>query len=285
MKCLKPITLKNGLVVPCGKCELCLSHRRDNWSIRLQLHTESYANMPMFILVTYDDNHVPYGDGEPSLYRRDIALFIKRYKDKYGLYNSDWSYFGCGEYGLNGTKRPHYHLLIFGDDELTRLYWSDYSKAKERLESCWTDKNGEKLGFISVGVAEWSGIHYVTKYVLKEDPDDYNGEVKVKPFTFCSNGIGMHWLKTDEAIKMKTQLERVSVWRKEYLPLFDAVSIDPSDINHTIMNLKRFFDSMPDYPDFKVILSNGSKVFLPREIRRKLVGSFEHFKDSPLWNP
>lgn len=281
MKCLKPIVLSNGLVVPCGKCELCLSHRRDDWSIRLQLHCQGYERMPLFITLTYDPAHLPVEDGVATLCRRDIALFIKRYKDKFKLYNTNFSYFGCGEYGdicnsSVGIARPHYHLLFFGDDELYKLYEKDLYKAEKRIFDVW------QKGICHVCVAEWSGVHYCTKYCLKENPEDYDG-YKERPFTLASHGLGLAWLKGRQAKMIARQLEHLTIWKNEYLDLLSQLDLDLSDIEGSIRRLHRFFDAMPDFPDFSVILDSGKKVFLPRELRRRLVGSFEHFKDSPLW--
>lgn len=281
MRCLSPITLKNGLVVPCGKCELCLSHKRDDWSIRLQLHAQGYERMPLFITLTYAPEHLVYGAETATLFGRDVRLFIKRYKDRYHLYNTDFSYFGCGEYGdarnsSVGLARPHYHLLFFGDNELYDLFDKDVRLAEKRLYDVW------QKGICHCGIAEWSGVHYVTKYCLKENPEDY-GDDKVRPFTISSHGLGLAWLKSPQARMIALQLSRLTIWKREYLDLLQNLNVDVSDIDGSIKSLKRFFANMPDFPDFSVVLDSGKKVFLPRELRRRLVGSFEHFKDSPLW--
>ena len=127
--------LKSGISVPCGKCEVCRSDARNEWSIRLALHLQNCDRMPMFITLTYRDEDVPFvystpnneffwnrgypthKDAMPSLYREDVSKFLKAYKRKYKLDNETFQYFGCGEYGEN-YRRPHYHLLFFGDFQL-----------------------------------------------------------------------------------------------------------------------------------------------------------------------
>lgn len=53
----------------------------------------------------------------PSLYRRDVRLWLKRcrvrYKRQFGKSLPDFSYVVCGEMGPN-TARPHYHCAFFG---------------------------------------------------------------------------------------------------------------------------------------------------------------------------
>lgn len=53
----------------------------------------------------------------PSLYRRDVRLWLKRcrvrYKRQFGGSLPDFSYVVCGEMGPN-TARPHYHCAFFG---------------------------------------------------------------------------------------------------------------------------------------------------------------------------
>ena len=59
-KCILPIQLRNGIVVPCGKCEICRSNRRNEWSTRLAIHVASQDIMPLMVTLTYDDVHLPY---------------------------------------------------------------------------------------------------------------------------------------------------------------------------------------------------------------------------------
>ena len=278
MNCLNPIVLKNGLTVPCGRCELCRSDARNEWSIRLAIHLESCQRMPMFITLTYDDKHLHWESDLdipdavfPSLYRPHVSRFIKAYKRKYDLKDDDFQYFGCGEYGSseNCTHRPHYHLLFFGDNELYDDFCESMQKACERIKSVWT------LGFVHVGIAGYDGIHYVTKYVLK---DDWNQlpDVCIKPFTIASNGLGMNFLNSKIGKAIKRQL----IYLYDQLPNIYCNMpdiLDDSCLKDAIDYLGSFI------PNFQVILSDGRKVFLPRAIRRKLIGSFEHFKDNPLW--
>lgn len=283
MKCINPIVLKSGLVVPCGKCELCRSSARSEWSVRLQLHTEMYDTMPLFVTLTYDNYHLTFADDRPVLIKDDIKAFLKRYRDGQNLYHTNWKYFGCGEYGdLFG--RPHYHVLFFGDRQLYDALDRSEDEANELVRKYWHDENGVPLGFVKVCVADWSGIHYVTKYVMKHiSEEDAHGYVM--PFTFCSKGLGANWLKSKEAKSMKAKIrDFVKNHETYYDSALTRLWSDSMSLNEQIRVLNDVIDDLEHYiPSYKVWLPNMRCAPLPRYLKRKLIGSFEHFKDNPFW--
>lgn len=274
---------KSGFVVGCGKCELCKSKRRNDWSIRLGIETKYSDRMPLFVTLTYKDAWLPLlrEDGSiynsyplpdnyvPTLYRDDISSFIKEYKRVNHLTNDKFHYFGCGEYGGN-FGRPHYHLILFGDDLLQSKFDESVDKAVAHVQSIW------KYGFVHVCQATFGGIHYVTKYCLKEDVDDLTFE-QVQPFTIASKNLGSSFFDTDECFRIKRQLDFLVLHRDE---IYSKIGIIHNDKNY----LKRLlYELTPYFPKFETCLDDGRKVYLPRYFRRHLVGQFEHFKDSPLW--
>lgn len=270
--CLNPITLKSGITVPCGKCQICQSNNRAQWSIRLAIHASYCDRMPMFICLTYDDDHLPRNaENIPELRREDISKFLKEYKRYYGLTNDKFTYFGCGEYG-DTFGRPHYHLLMFGDNDLYDLYFKDESLAKKRLERIWTN------GFVSIGLAQWSGIHYVTKYILKEDLNEIKELGLQPPFLIASKGIGNSFLDSELAAKWKRDLAWLAYNRQDVFDnLPDFCLNDTRSIDNAIDYLRLYL------PSFKLFLDDGRCVYLPRALRKRLVGVHEHFKDNPLW--
>ena len=66
----------------------------------------------MFVTLTYCDDALPE---KGSLVREDVKKYCKRLR-KYMLthHNRKIKYMAVGEYGENGTERPHYHLIILG---------------------------------------------------------------------------------------------------------------------------------------------------------------------------
>lgn len=230
----------------------------------------AYDAKPFFVTLTYDNDHLVYGD-EPTLVKSDLQNFIKRLKDRYDLYNSDFAFFGCGEYG-DLLDRPHAHLLLFGFPALEKAYEEDWLKANKIIRDVW--KNGN----VDVGVAEYSGMHYVTKYVLKYvDFNDYSE--KQRPFIVYSNGIGLPWLQTDEARLLRSRLDMFKLRnvRIPELRMYD-------DPKQTLQCFRDAYSELLKYfPLLQVTLPSGRRVPLPRYLKKKLVGSFDCFQDNPLW--
>lgn len=129
-------------IAPCGYCSLCKNAKVSDWKQRIFLESQAYSLPPLFVTLTYDNDH---NDGE--LHKPHIVDFIKRLRknledsskkdnipfDRKHLYllqqekhyfndetiitnDSDLKtsirYFLAGEYGSH-TKRPHYHCLIW----------------------------------------------------------------------------------------------------------------------------------------------------------------------------
>lgn len=277
MKCLEPIVLNSGLVVPCGKCELCRSAARSDWSVRLQLHSAQYQNMPLFVTLTYNEDNLVYADDVPTLCKSDIRGFIKRYRDGMNLYNTDWSFFGCGEYG-DSFGRPHYHLLLFGDNQLFDAFQKGQYLAEEIVTKYW------QKGFVKVVIADWSGIHYVTKYVMKHvsegDASDF-----VSPFTLCSKGIAANWLRSPEAKRLKSRINNFVLNHESiYSRCVKPLSRLEDSLNEQIFTLHDILHELDRYvPKLVCQLPSLKTALLPRYLRRKLIGSFEYFKDNPFW--
>lgn len=173
--------------VPCGKCEACLSRRRSQWSARLHFETQS-STSAFFVTLTYADDHLTYKNGYPAVSKRDVQLFLKRFR-KF-IYPFKIRYFAVSEYGPDNL-RPHYHILLFNyPKEL-------YGKLNEFLEQSWSN------GFIRIDPINTARINYVTSYCLDSSTLP---EYLEKNFMLCSRrpGIGSSFLDntkyTDHAL-------------------------------------------------------------------------------------
>lgn len=171
------------LVVPCGRCHLCVSRKKQDLAFRFEAETSAYPLVrPLFVTLTFDEDHVPvnypdyngerivYGNKLPSpdddldlylavtrarsltLDNRTIQLFFKRLrinlKRKYGI-TSDIRYYCVGEYGKN-TLRPHYHMILWnfptaGLFRLTHATDASYLLFVEAvIRDAWKNASGAK---------------------------------------------------------------------------------------------------------------------------------------------
>ena len=180
--CISPITLKKDKLrhtykestmtdlVPCGKCVLCLKRRTNSWAFRL-LQEVKISSSAIFLTLTYDNENLPldnvtntyidYDTGEctdyhykdvPVLDKSDPQKFLKRLRKR--LKTSNIKYYGCGEYGNNRTKRPHYHFIMFNLPQ-------EYIKTHDLLTEIWGK------GLIHIGDCNEATIKYTTKYIMK----------------------------------------------------------------------------------------------------------------------
>jgi hypothetical protein len=195
MRCSNPITLSDPSrrrvsylaegVVPCGKCGGCRSRKRAEWSWRIGYEMKS-ASSAFFLTLTYNDEHLPWGDLLPCLDRDDFTRFMKRLRKKQEKYSKvKLRYYGVGEYGTK-TWRPHYHVLVMNLAPAILYY----------LDEIWPK------GHVHVGDANERTIHYITKYHVNVDKTktEFNGEdILPKEFTSMSGGLGRKYLEDNKA--------------------------------------------------------------------------------------
>lgn len=184
MECLHPY-LMDGCEYPCGRCRACRVNHTREWALRL-IHERQYWDVSSFVTLTYDDDHLPVDNG---LKKKDIQDFLKRLRKD--LENRKIKYYAAGEYG-DKTKRPHYHLIMFGigynDEEIIKDNWNK--------------------GFVKMGYVTYQSCRYVAEYCQKKlggkmAKEEYGN--KEVPFQLQSQGVGLRWL-IDNANKVKKEL-------------------------------------------------------------------------------
>lgn len=138
--------------LPCGKCAGCLADKASGWAVRCYHESTQHA-VNSFATLTYAD------PAPPQLVKEDLQLFFKRLRAR----GVRFRYFACGEYG-SITRRPHYHVLFFGQDFLDgseRAFDSKYYQNR-MVSDCWG------LGLVQIGKCEPASVYYVTGYQLKD---------------------------------------------------------------------------------------------------------------------
>ena len=171
--------------IPCGQCIGCRLERSRQWAVRCVHESKLYPNNNCFLTLTYNDENLPRGintetgeldAGEPSLNKRDIVLFLKRLRKKYG---DGIRFFQCGEYGEQ-LRRPHHHVLLFNHVFPDKKYW----KTKKGVHLYLSDTLNKLwgLGHCVIGDVNFESAAYVARYVTKKitgDPqrvlDHYGG--------------------------------------------------------------------------------------------------------------
>lgn len=192
--------IKNGgnpqqpVKVPCQRCIGCRLERSRQWAIRCineaQMHEKN-----CFVTLTYETENLTYGGEAYTLYPRDLQLFFKKLRKKYG---PKIKYFACGEYGEK-KGRPHYHACIFGvdfDDKiLTPVQKGEFPLyTSASLAKLWTH-GGNVIGEVNFETAAYTA-RYILKKKLGKTASHYK-KVGIEPeFTRMSRrpGLGASWL-------------------------------------------------------------------------------------------
>lgn len=249
-------------LVPCRRCIGCRMSEARDWKLRMLLELDHHNGDAIFLTLTYDNEHLKFptytvpafyrtddvfeADAPtPSLCLKDMQDFMKRLRDYTKRYlGKQIRVFYCGEYGTQGTKRPHYHAIIFG------ISMKDFPKAKfyrmskggfplyndDKLTELWSN------GHVVVSECTAATMGYCARYVNKKlykdersvyEFDDRTDEVitydstpwRLPEFRKMSNrpGIGFYYLKEHD---MK-DISKVS--------LFDGVTVTEFYLPHKIL--------------------------------------------------
>jgi hypothetical protein len=193
--------VEGTIELPCGQCIGCRLERSRQWAMRC-LHESSLHDRNAFITLTYDDSNLPLGG---SLDYADFQKFMKRLRRRV---KSPVRFYMGGEYGQNGTIRPHFHACLFGFDFLDKVYFKKTSSGEKiytskLLESLWP------FGLSSVGNVTFESAAYIARYCVQKVTGDLaeahyrvitdDGEIidRVPEFNHMSlkPGIGARWLE------------------------------------------------------------------------------------------
>lgn len=149
--CYFPIRLKRGkdfFDVPCGKCRVCLQHKKDELNTKLYFEQQSNGNPCYFLTFTLNSFFYDFF--------RDSYVFSKYvFKKLFANLRKKWDcrYFVTSELGSH-TKRLHFHAIIWLPADITTF--SDF------ITKHW------KFGFVNVLPANNGAFKYVGKYVIKQ---------------------------------------------------------------------------------------------------------------------
>lgn len=160
----------DGRMFNCNRCQGCRARKTAEWTYRLEREAAFHEARPLMITLTYANEHLP---PDFSVSRKAVSKFLRRLRRLYGC---RVRFFAVGEYGdaETGTKRPHYHIILFGlvlsdlcDPEKSQRGFVQYRSPS--LESVWSDPvTGALFGRVRVSFADRAAMSYCAGYVHKK---------------------------------------------------------------------------------------------------------------------
>lgn len=221
---LRKYNISRSLQLACGQCIGCRLERSRQWAIRC-VHEARQHEENSLLTLTYDPEHIPEGG---TLRHRDIQLFIKRLRKSLlprsalpapaapPLSRKKIRYYMCGEYGAN-TRRPHYHMCLFGHDFNDKTYLTTTSAGSkiytsQKLNALW------KKGNATIGEITFESAAYVARYIMKK----VNGQAAKQHYQQVDNQTGEIHQLTPEYTKMSLKpgigATWLSQWKKDAYP-------------------------------------------------------------------
>ncbi|AZL82661.1 replication initiator protein [Apis mellifera associated microvirus 34] len=200
MKCPSPNFVwphDKVIAVPCGKCLVCLSNKRHDWSVRL-MQEYKVSDNAFFVTLTYSDKYLP----SFGVSKRHLQLFFKRVRKECNRLR----YYAVGEYGSR-TGRPHYHAIMFNvDPKVVTDCWTLFNKVTNKKEP---------IGLVHFGKVTEASVQYTLKYIVQKNefPKELNPS-----FSLMSRGYGLglnylsdrmlSWHRDDDRVYMVVDGEK-----------------------------------------------------------------------------
>lgn len=198
--------LGDPIPIPCGCCVGCRMQRARDWTTRCIIESRQHK-YNYFVTLTYSDKFLPFEDGRPSLKKKDLQDFMKRFRKIFG----DVRFFACGEYG-DITHRPHYHLILFCDRPLELVRFGNNLYKSLDISRSW------RLGLHEVSIAESGCFAYVAGYCVKKLKSELEN-FPVNPFLQMSRKPGIGALNFDPE-KYRDLKIYLDLGKSAYLPRF-----------------------------------------------------------------
>ena len=181
--------------IPCGKCPECRAALRRDWSHRIMQEASCFDKVS-FLTLTYNNDNLPLSDsGVPTLRKEHVQLFLKRLRKALSLRNTLIRFYCVGEYGSR-YSRPHYHLIIFGEDfsydrKIIRKNGRYYDYVSDTISRLWP------YGFHTVNDFSNATARYISGYVTKKLVDTELPKGITPSFHTMSlrRGIGYTWFE------------------------------------------------------------------------------------------
>lgn len=144
--------------IACGQCKGCRLERSREWAMRC-VHEAQMHKWNCWDTLTYNNDNLPeHGD----LRKADVQKFLKRVRRR----GYKFRYYYCGEYGEE-TKRPHYHICMFGHTWLDRRPY----QANHRGEIIYRSAELEEIwgmGECKTAELSFDNAAYTARYCMQK---------------------------------------------------------------------------------------------------------------------
>lgn len=144
--------------------------------------------------VNHDGRMLPNTFG--VLYYKDVQDFFKRVRKNYFTQykkKADFKYFVLSEYGAK-YLRPHYHIIIFSNDESVRTFIEDRKFESPKCKNKFEHKDW-KFGFCDVDRPKQNGMvaSYVSSYVTSNNGSHFIFDAQKATKQGYNHSIGLHF--------------------------------------------------------------------------------------------
>lgn len=192
------------ITVPCGMCIGCRIDKSRQWAIRCT-HEAKLHVKNCFLTLTYSDEFLPR---HLSLQKEHVQTFIRALRDA-GI---QLRYFAVGEY--SESNRPHYHLIIFGQDfSESRKKHSQNKKGDQLFTSTIVAKHWQ-YGHHIIGAFNYASAAYTARYVMKKQYGKDSGQREA--YTRFEGSTGETWQVIPEFALMSRRPGIGSGWYEKF---------------------------------------------------------------------
>jgi hypothetical protein len=253
----RPVLNPEGnLKLPCGKCHICISRRAIDWATRAR-HEMSLHDENSFITLTYNNENL----NSDFIIKRDFQLFMKKLRKKT---NKKIRYMVSYEYGSQ-FFRPHMHAILFGHDPKDQSYLMNSPSGSQlytssEIDKLWTNKDGDSMGYHSVGEACEETAYYIASYALKGKEREIfhpetgeSVEIRDQMNVSVRPAIGLKFFEKN----YEQMLDTESVLPRYYQKKLEE--IDPIAFEHYQDNVQSKLKGRSDYENYSKLIINNAK--------------------------
>lgn len=140
--------------LPCGRCLPCRQNAARLKKLRILLENSTHKES-LWTTLTVADSYILSAKSDYNLHPKMMKNFHQRLRRR--LDGKNYRYYLVGEYGRTSTRRPHYHLCLFG------LGQTDIPA----IDDAWT-KKGQAIGNTDHGEVNPSSAGYIADYAARK---------------------------------------------------------------------------------------------------------------------